>query len=35
MEYIVIKDKIGRHIFIPIIKGPIDCCGFVRFAIRK
>lgn len=31
MKYIVLKDRIGRYIFIPIDSKPIDCCGFVRW----
>ncbi len=30
MKYIVLTDRIGRHIFIVIGNRPIDCCGFVR-----
>jgi len=31
MKYIVLKDRIGIRIFIPIDSKPIDCCGFVRW----
>ena len=27
MKYIVIRDRIGRYVFIPV--GIADCCGFV------
>ncbi len=35
MKYIVIRDRIGRYVFIPVITGPMDCSGFVRMAVRR
>lgn len=35
MKYIVIRDRIGRYVFIPVIRGPVDCSGFVRMAVRR
>lgn len=29
-EYFVIRDRIGRYVFIPIVRGPFDCRGFVK-----
>lgn len=33
MRYIVIRDRIGRCVFVPV--GLKDCCGFVRMAVRR
>ena len=33
MRYLVIRDRIGRYVFIPV--GLVDCCGFVRMAVRR
>lgn len=33
MKYLVIRDWIGRYVFIPV--GLADCCGFVRRAVRR
>lgn len=30
-KYIVVKDRIGRYVWLPIEIGPYDCCGFVRW----
>ena len=34
MKYIVITDRIGRYIFVPIMDRPIDCCGWTRLVVR-
>ena len=34
MKYMVIRDKIGRYIFIPIYYGMMDCCGFYRRILK-
>ena len=31
---IVIRDRIGRYIFIS-VRGPVDCCGFVYRIIGR
>ena len=33
MRYIVIHDRIGRYVFIPV--GLSDCSGIVRMAVRR
>lgn len=36
MKYLVIRDRIGRYVFIPpVITGLMDCSGFVRMAVRR
>lgn len=35
MRYIVIRDRIGRYVFIPVITGPMDCSGLVRRAVKN
>ena len=35
MRYFVFTDKIGRHIFIAINTGLIDCCGYVRWVKHR
>lgn len=35
MKYIVIRDRIGRYVFIPVVTGLMDCRGFVRMAVRR
>ena len=32
MKYLVIRDRIGRYVFIPV--GLADCCGFMRKVVR-
>ena len=34
MKYLVIRDRIGRRVFIPITCGLFDCCGTVRMAVK-
>lgn len=35
MKYIVIRDRVGRHVFIPVSRYPADCSGIVRMAVKK
>lgn len=35
MKYIVIRDRIGRYVFIPVVTGPMDCSGIVRMAVKS
>lgn len=35
MRYIVIRDRTGRYVFIPVSYGPFDCSGLVRMAVRR
>ena len=30
----VIRDRIGRYVFIPISRGLVDCCGIVKKAVK-
>ena len=33
MKYLVIRDRIGRYVFVPV--GLADCRGIVRMAVRR
>jgi len=34
-RFMVVRDKIGRSVFIPISCGLLDCCGIARMAVRR
>ena len=34
MRYLVIRDRIGRYVFIPVRRGLYDCCGYVAKAVK-
>jgi len=34
-RFMVVRDKIGRYVFVPIEWGPVDCSGIARMAVRR
>ena len=34
MKHLVIRDRLGRYVFIPIRGGLRDCCGVVRKVVK-
>ena len=35
MKYIVVRDCVGRYVFIPVSRYPADCSGFVRMSVKR
>ena len=34
-RYMILRDWMGRYVFVPVEWGPMDCSGIVRMAVKS